>query len=310
MILCGSEIRFWGGRGRDELVRLAGDAGFDGLALGPWCSRGDALGLVAEAAKSGLAVPVAAAPWLDRPLAPGKRLPYLGSVEDPEERRAAALLFAESVEAAVPLGVRTFTVAFGDVVLSTTPAQMGWWFRRRELDEGEARDEALAAVLAERRARSEAILDACRASLDLIVAAAERFGAVIAVELPAGPWGAPSPREASQLLEEYRQAPLGIVWDAARMQVLRRLGAAPSAERAKSLAAAARVWRANEAVGIDVGFLPGQGDVVEDSLARLTCPDSAALVVSGRADSTLEEVRRARALCKRPVAVSEQPPAK
>jgi sugar phosphate isomerase/epimerase len=307
VILLGSEIRFWGGRGRDELIRLAGDAGFEGVALGPWCTRGDALALVAEAAKSGMTVPVAAAPLLERPLAPDKRLPYLGSVDDPEERRAAARLFADTVEAAVPLGVRTFTVAFGDVVLATSPAHMGWWFRRRELDEGEPREEALGRLLAERRARSEAIVDACRSSLDLIVAAAEQFGAVIALELPAGPWGAPSPREASQLLDEYRQAPLGIVWDAARMQVLRRLGAAPSEDRAKTLAAAARVWRANEAVGIEVGFLPGQGDVApDDPLARLTCPEAAALVITGRADSTLGEVRRARELCKRPV--SEEKP--
>ena len=60
MILLGSEIRFWGGRGPGDLVRLAGDAGFDGLALGPWCTRGDAVALVAEAAKSGMVVPVGA----------------------------------------------------------------------------------------------------------------------------------------------------------------------------------------------------------------------------------------------------------
>jgi len=299
VILCGSEIRFWGGRGGEQLIRLAADTGCDGLALGPWCTRPDAVELIANAATSGLAVPVAAAPLLERPLAAGKRLPYLGSVGDPEERLAAAQLFEQSVEATIPLGVRTFTIAFGDVALSVSPADMGAWFRRRELDEGEAHDEALGRVLAERRARSESILDACRASLDRVVAAAERWGAVVAIELPAGPWGAPTPREASLLMAEYRQAPLGIVWDAARMQVLGRLGAAPSDERAKSLAAAARVWRANEAVGIDVGYLPGQGEDVDAVVSRDACPESAALVVSGRGDSTEEEVRRARVLCRR-----------
>ncbi|HEY4186039.1 MAG TPA: TIM barrel protein [Polyangia bacterium] len=306
MILLGSELR--GGGDPAPLVRLAGEAGFVGIALAPWCSRSRAVDLATAAAAAGLAVPVAAAPLLDTvPLPPGKRLPFLASVDDPEERRAAVDLFDKALAAAVPLGVGLFTVSFGDIPLGVAPTEVRRRFQRREMDEDEPGATLLAAAFSERRARSPGILDACRFSLDLLVPLAERAGVVVAIEVSGGPWGAPTPREVAVLLEEYREAPLGVVWDDARLHVLWNLGAAPQKERALQLAAATRLRRANEAVGLDVGFLPGQGDSGHASVG-ISPPSSAPIVVSGRPDSTLDELRRARALAT-PREEPKKPPA-
>jgi hypothetical protein len=293
MIVCGTELWPPSGQGRDQAIGLCVDLGFEGLAIGGWCTRADAIELVAAAAASGLAVPVAAAPLLERPLAPGKRLPYLASFDDPEERRAAAALIATTLSAAAPLGVRTFTLSLGDIQLGVAPDSLARSFRRGEMEEDEPGGEALVAAMAERRARSPAVLDACRAALDLVIPIAERTGTTLALELPAGPWGLPSPREVSALLDEYRQAPIGIVWDQARMSVLARLGAAPSSERAGQLAPRTGIWRANEAVGIEVGYLPGQGEPPSEAAAIRPQDDSTPVVVTGRRDSTTDEIRRA-----------------
>jgi len=299
MILFGTPHRPEDDRSPAAVIRAAGDAGFQGLALGPWCTRAQAMELVAGGAAAGLVVPVAAAPLLDAfPLPPGKRLPFLASEEDPEERLAAIDLFAASLDAGVPLGVNLYTVHLGDVALGVRPGELARHFKRRELDEDEPGARALASAFAERRARSPRILDACRFSLDRLVARADRANVTVALEISGGPWGAPTPREAATLLEEYRQAPLGVVWDDARMQVLWTLGAAPSRERAAALATAARLRRANDAVGIEIAFLPGQGDADPEVAATLPPPTDPALplVGTGRADSTLDELRRARAL--------------
>jgi len=194
--------------------------------------------------------------------------------------------------------MRTFTISLGDVGLAVAPERLARSFRRREMDEDEPGGEALAAALAERRARSPGITDGCRAGLDLVIPAAERAGVTLAIELPAGPWGAPSPREAALLLDEYREAPLGVVWEQARMSVLARLGAAPNPERAERLRAGTRLWRANEAVGVDTAFLPGQGEAADDAAALPRSEREVPVVVIGRRDSTLDEVRRALALTR------------
>jgi len=303
MMLLGTSHRPGDDQSPAALVRAAGDAGFQGLALGPWCTRAQAIELVTAGAAAGLAVPAAAAPLLDAfPLPPGKRLPFFASEDDPEERLAAVDLFAASLDAAVPLGVNLYTLHLGDVALGVHPGEIARRFKRRELDEDEPGAKALAAAFAERRARSPRILDACRFALERVVARAERAGVTVALEVSGGPWGAPTPREAATLLDEFRDAPLGVVWDDARMQVLWMLGAAPARERAEALAAAARLRRANEAVGIDVGFLPGQGDPVADVAVALPPPANPALpvAVSGRADSTVDELRRARELAAPP----------
>ena len=125
--------------------------------------------------------------------------------------------------------------------------------------------------------------------------AVERRGAALALEISGGPWGAPSSREAEILVAEYGSAPLGIVWDEARVQVLERLGAGlPDARRA-SLVAAARLWRAGDNVGIEVGYLPGMGDrapSAPDPLRAAAVP----VVITGGPDCTLAEVTTARAL--------------
>ncbi len=297
MMLIASSLRGAGERSAEALVRLAGDAGFGGIALGPFCARADAIELVAGAAAAGLAVPVTATPFLDTAaLPPGKRLPFFASVDDPEERRAAVTLFGRTLDAAVPLGVRVFTVYLGDVPLGVSAVEIRRRFQRRELDEDEPGAAPLADAFAERRARSPQILDACRFSLDLLAPLAERACVSVALEVSGGPWGAPTPREATVLLEEYREAPFGVVWDDARLHVLATLGAAPIEERARLLAAAARVRRANEAVGIDVGFLPGQGDSPLPALADISPAPGIPTVVAGRGDSTVDELRRARAL--------------
>src|SRR3954471_16602346 len=161
MILCGTELWPPSGQGRDQAIGLCVDLGFEGLAIGSWCTRADAIEIVTAAAASGLAVPVAAAPLLERPLAPGKRLPYLASFDDPEERRAAAALIATTLSAAAPLGVSTFTLSLGDIQLGVPPDRFVRAFRRAEMEEDEPGGEALVAALAERRARSPGILDAC-----------------------------------------------------------------------------------------------------------------------------------------------------
>ena len=298
MILLGTELRPPGDRGRDQVVGLASDAGFDGLAMGGWYRREEAIHLITLAAASRLAVPVAAAPLLERPLGPGKHLPFLASLEDPEERRAAADLVATAIAAVSPLGIRTFTISLADVGLGVAPERLARGFRRHEMDGDEPGGEALAAALEERRARSPGITDGCRAGLDLVIPAAERAGVTLAIELPAGPWGAPSPREAALLLDEYREAPLGVVWDQARMSVLGRLRAAPSPERAERLRAGTRLWRASEAVGIEIGYLPGQGETADEAAAIPRLEREVPVVVTGRRDSTLDEVRHALALTR------------
>jgi len=303
MTLLGTSHRPEDDRTPAALIKAAGDAGYQGLALGPWCTRTQAMELVAAGAAAGLTVPAAAAPLLAAfPLPPGKRLPFFAAEDDAEERLAAVDLFAASLDAAVPLGVNLYTLHLGDVTLGVRPAEVARRYKRRELDEDEPGAKALAAAFAERRARSPRILDACRFSLERVLARAERAGITVALEVSGGPWGAPSPREAATLLDEFRDGPLGVVWDDARMQVLWTLGATPAPERIQVLLAGTRLRRANQAVGIDVGFLPGQGDPDPDAAAALPAPGDPALpvVVSGRPDSTVDELRRARELAVPP----------
>lgn len=239
-----------------------------------------------------------AAPLGDGPMGTDRRLPHLGSIDDGDERRAAVALFQGTLEAAVPLGVRFFAVTLGEVSLHATRAPLAHRFARRELDEDEPGARLLAAVIEERRAWSGRVIDACRYALDRILPMAERRDAVLALEIAADPWAMPSPREALALVDEYRNGPIGVVWDGARMQALGALGIAPSADRAGSLAVAAKVWRANEAVGIETGYLLGSGDP-DGGTASTQGPDRPAgipIVVAGPAHSTADEVARARIL--------------
>ncbi|MEO8214316.1 MAG: hypothetical protein ABI560_14040, partial [Myxococcales bacterium] len=301
VILCASGLRFVSAGGDPEqLVRLAADAACDGLAIGAECTRGYVMPLIAAALSTGLTAPVMAALLAESPLGIGRRLPHLASLDDDDERRAAVALLASTLDLAIPLGVRHFTVTLGAISLGTDPRQVAWRFARRELlDEDEPGARLWTAARAERRSRSGAIVDACRDALDRILPMAERRDAAIAIEVAGDPWSVPTPRESLNLLAEYSGAPLGLVWDDARMQVLSTVGMAPAPDRRAALAAAATVWRASDAVGVQTGYLPGLGDPPPDfaqefsRAARTATATSALVVVSGPVHSPVEEVAAA-----------------
>jgi len=302
LIACASELRFAPGVGAAPLVRLAGDAGFDGIALGGACGLGDVAHLVSASLAAGLTVPVVAAPLAEGPLSAGRRLPYLASLGDSDERRAAVAAFKATLDAAGTFGVRLLAVTLGEAPLHTGPAGIARRFARRELDEGEPGSPAWKAVVAQRRALSGLVVDACRYALDRVLPAAEARDTLVVIELAADPWGIPGPKEALALMDEYRNGPIGVVWDEARMQALTALGLGPSVERATALGVAARIWRANEAVGLELGYLPGLGDVGGafepggELSPWASVPAGVPIVVTGRTDSSAAEVARAREL--------------
>ena len=313
MILCASELRSdlrfdlqadlsWDlGKGIPDvaaLVALAGDAGFDGIAIGAHAALDDVVPLVTAAAGAQLRVPVVAAPLGEGRLTPGRRLPYLAAMGDDDERRAAVALFRRVVESVVPVGVGLVSVNLGAIGSQVGLPAIARRFARRELDpeEDDAGVSAWEAVLGERRSLTGPIHDAFRHALDRILPMAERHGVTVALEIAGGPWGIPSPREAADLVAEYREAPLGITWDDARMQVLRTLRIAPAPERLAALAAATRLRRAHEAVGLETGYLPGLGDPDGNASEHFQKAAPLATIVTGRPDSTREEVTRARSL--------------
>lgn len=312
-MLCASEMRFAFGQGAVELVRLAVDAGYSGLAIGPAASQRDLAPLVAEAAGAGLQVPVVAAPLNDRPLAPGRRMPYLASLDDGDERLSAFRLVEDTWAAAAPLGMSFFPLDLGAIALHADGQAIAYHFARRELDEDEPGERRWRALLAERRALSARVLDACCESLDRLLPRAEAAGFEIGLQMT-GPWGAPTPREAETLLDTYRGAPLGLIWDESRIQALTAAGVGPSAERRLRLARATRVLRCSEAVGLETGLAPGLGDPDGTGALELGLPAATAngtgtgkakasattpitpawVVVAGRSDTTLEEAVRSR----------------
>ena len=314
MILCASGLRFAAAGGEPQQVaRLASDAGFDGVAIGAECTRKYVTPLATAVLAAGLVSPVMAAPVEEAPFSGGRRAPYLAALDDDDERRAAVAQFTSTLELAVPLGMRVFTVYLGAVPLGTNAQEIARRFARAELlDEDGPGAPLWAAAVGERRAISGMVLDACRYALDRIVPQAERRDAHIAIEVAGDPWSAPTPREAETLLAEYSGGPLGLVWDEARMQVLGTLGISPSAERRARLVAAAKVWRANDAVGIETGYLPGQGDPPYDDrghqgrndesrddvgaakLQRSSPPAGVPVIVTGSQESTTEEIIAAR----------------
>jgi hypothetical protein len=276
---------------------MAADAGFDGIAIGADCGRGDVAPLCAASLAVGLAVPVMSGGLPEGPLGPGRRVPYLASLDDSDERRAAVALFTSALDLAAPFGVRTLTVHLGELSLAADSTEVAYRFARRQLEEDEPGARVWAAAVGERRAVSPLVLDACRYALDRIVPRAERRDVKVALEVAGGPWSSPSPREALYLLDEYRDGPLGLVWDEARMQMLATLGLAPPQDRRAALAAGAIVWCANDAVGIEIGYLPGLGDPPAPNHGELepVRADGVPVVVTGRPESTAAEVAAARA---------------
>jgi hypothetical protein len=137
------------------------------------------------------------------------------------------------------------------------------------------------------------LLDAARFSLERLADGADRHGVVLALEVAATPWGFPGPREALALRQEYQGAPLGLVWDSGRLSVLATLGLDQSPARLAELAAATRLVRLNDAVGLQVGFLPGLGVPVPGPVASAPFPPSVPWVLAGRSDTTDIELAEA-----------------
>ncbi|MES1165193.1 MAG: hypothetical protein ABUR63_05515 [Verrucomicrobiota bacterium] len=298
VIACGSELGFVPGAGPEALVRLAGDAGFNGIALGAGCGLRDVAPLIGASLAAGLVVSAVAAPLSADPLPAGRRLPYLAAMEDSDERRAAVAAFKATLEAAGTFGVRLLSVSLGAVSLGVSAQRVARRFARRELDDDDPGAASWRAAVGERRALSGMVVDACRHALDRILPDAERRDAVIALEVAGDPWGLPGPREAMILIDEYRNGPIAAVWDEARMQVLTTLGIGMSAERAAALAQVTKLWRANEAVGTEIGYLPGLGDpgAARADTAVIARPQDAPIVITGRQDSRPREIALARAL--------------
>jgi len=307
IILCASDLRFAWGQGLPSLLRLAADSGFSGIWVGSSCAQRDLPQLVAQAAGSGLSVPVAHAPLPEAPISPGRRLPHLCAPDDIDERLTAIKLVESTWTAASPLGISEFVLDLGAVTLRGEPSAIANWFSRRELDEDEAGHRSWTNMLAERRALSPVLVDACRYALDRLLPRAEAAGFSLSIEVT-GPWSAPTPREAEALLDEYRGGPLSIVWDEARVQALGALGLGIGTERRAVLAKSTRVVRCHEAVGAVTGYLPGLGDPDGHGLFPLDVKKDGAetprsapsfAVVSGFLDSSDEEVSRARAAVAR-----------
>ena len=144
--------------------------------------------LIGRRCPPGLTVPVMVGLLAEGRLGDGRRLPFLASLDDTDERRAAVALFSSTLDLAVPLGVRHFTVFLGAVPLGADRQAVAHRFARRELlDEDEPGARLWAAARGERRALSPAVMDACRYALDRIVPAAERRDATLALEVAGTP---------------------------------------------------------------------------------------------------------------------------
>jgi hypothetical protein len=277
--------------GPDRIVRLAGEAGYEALAVDASATLG-MLGLLAgHALKAGLSIATVVCPLPELVLARGKRLPHL-SASDVQERLSAVKLAVQALQAGGSLGVPVFTLDLGAVALEAREADLRLAFARREMERGQAGWEVLRAALDERRARSDALLDACRAALEPLLAVVGRTGGRLALPVAVTPWQAPSPREAQQLLQEFAGAPLGIALSPGRWAVLEALKLPRAAERWQELArAACQLW-VSDCVGLDADYLWGLGEIPPEGPRGW--PARVPAVVTGLADSTLKEVQRAR----------------
>jgi len=270
-------------------VRLASEAGCDGIAIGDGCTLPIAATLMMRAMHAGLRIGVIAAPLPERPPAPRKRLPRL-SAGDRDERAAAIDLALRSCALAGGVGAPLVALDMGALPLAVRWTDLARHVRRRELADGDRGEAVLMAALGERRATVGLALDGCRWALDALVREAERRQLRLALSLSGTPWGIPSPREGLELIAEYDRAGVGLVLDPARLSVLRRLGLAISGDRLAALRGASALVVDNEAVGIDAGYLPGLGERDDDLAARDGVAADTPTVLVGRPDSTDIEV--------------------
>jgi sugar phosphate isomerase/epimerase len=281
----------------DPLVRLASEAGFDGIGIGRGCTLAMATEILAVALKAGLGPGILAAPLAERPLQPGKRYPRLGA-EAPDERAAAIELGRRTLELGGGVGMKVVTLDFGAVALSTPIEPVARLYARRELEDYDLDQGPLGAALRERRARSGALVDACRWSLEALSPHAARRGITLALDLGPTPWGLPGPREALELCALFGGAAVGVAFDPAKLMAMRALGLPVSDERIAALRGAAAVIIENDAVGTDVGYLAGLGERDADLATREGFAKNVPVIVVGTPDATDGEVAAAAALAR------------
>ena len=290
LVICATDLRPSAGGG--AIVRVSAEAGAAGIFVGPSFLLGDVAALAAQALAAGLSIPALALPLSERAPLPGKRLPRLGA-EQADERAAAVELAVRGLEAATPIGARHALLDFGPVPLAVSRAQIARFFARRELGEDDPGAAPLAAALAERKARSGVLLDACRWAIEALSRRAEAEAVTLLLPIGATPWQAPSPREIATLLEGFAGGPLAVAWDPGRLSALRALGLPLSAERAQALAAASGAAVENDAVGMDAGYLPGLGERDDSLPAAPRLAASAPVIVTGAPDASAEEIAAA-----------------
>jgi hypothetical protein len=275
----------------DSLVRVAADAGADGVALGGGVLLPDVAAIAAAVLRAGLSVSAVALPLAERAPGRGKRLPHLGAGD--EDERAAALALAENAMAAgAAMGVARAVVDFGPVALPVTRAEVARFFARRELDDEEAGAPRLETAMGARKAGAPRLLDACRWSLERLCHSADGRGMTLLVAAGGSPWELPSPREALILLESFRGAPVALLWDPARLSVVRALGLTLSDVGLRALSEAAGAVLENDAVGLEAGYLPGLGER-EPGLPAPKLPAGAPVIVTGPRDASDAEVAEA-----------------
>jgi sugar phosphate isomerase/epimerase len=277
--------------GPDRIVRLASEAGFEGIAAGKDMTL-ELLKLVAgEALRAGLRMSLAVCPLPMAGLAKNKRLPWLASNGDPDERRAAVKAGIETLAFGQQLGITNFVVDLGQVALRTQKTGLELGYARREMAGDEPGGRFRRRALEERNARGLAILDSCRLGLEPLLADAERRGATLALQLATSPWQVPTPREAHHLLRDLAGGPLSLVYSPARREVLADLGLAGPAERWGDLIGAATVVEFADRVGLRTDLCLGTGELPPGLPAGMVRAQAG--VVRGPIDSTFREVLRA-----------------
>ena len=254
MVFLSTTLRPFRGPGDDALPRLAADCGAAGVQFAGG-DLGAAMALFPTVARAGLAVGPPALPLAERPLGAGKRLPRLAAA-DRDERAAAIALVAQALAELAPMGIRQAVLDMGGVALAADRAAFRRAFARRALDD----DQVLPDARAERQHRAGETLDACQYALERLMRDAERRGVTLLLVPAATPWQAPTPRELETLTAQFAGAPLGHVWDPARLSVLCTLGLPLSDDRLGRLAEGAALALENDAVGLDTGYLPGLGE--------------------------------------------------
>jgi hypothetical protein len=289
MAFLATELRPPRADGGERITRLAAETGAAGIHVGPDCDLEilSTAPLVGSALRLGLEVPSLTLPLAERALPAGRRMPRLGAPAR-DEREAAIGLTERGLAAAGAFGARVAVVDFGGVALAADAARFAQAFARRSVGAGDPGGELLAAAVAERRARSPEILDACRFALERLLRAADRAGLAVCAQIGVTPWQAASPRELGILYETFGAA-LGVAWDPARLSVLAALDLPIADDRLRVLAGAAALVVDNDAVGLVPGYLPGLGER-DARLMAFAPPAELPRVVTGPIDATDEEV--------------------